>query len=148
MKLYLMRSIFVSHWSIIPTMMLIHQIIMKILSKITRPWNKGHVDLYLFLGQSLDHTVSLPENMTPPRLCWEVYSFRLSVLPFVHVCSFVRSWFRPVLELLQSSTSEFLKLAYLTNHSSESILIWTIGTLEGGLHFGTPDSRVLAPEWS
>ena len=36
--IYLMRSIFVSHWSIIPTMMFIHQIILKILSKITRPW--------------------------------------------------------------------------------------------------------------
>ena len=61
---YLIRSISVSHWSIIPTMMFIHQIILKILSKITRPWNIGHVDLYLFWGQSLGHTVSLPENMT------------------------------------------------------------------------------------
>ena len=57
-----MRSIFVSHWSIKPTMMSIHQIILKILS--TRPWNTGHVDLYLFWGQNLSHTVSLSENMT------------------------------------------------------------------------------------
>ena len=62
--IYLVRSIYVSHWCIIPTMMFIHQIILKILSKITRPWNIGHVDLYLLWGQSLGHTVSLTENMT------------------------------------------------------------------------------------
>ena len=61
--IHLMRSIFVSHWSFIPTMMFIYQIILKILSKITRPWNIGHVDLYLFWGQSLGHPVS-SENMT------------------------------------------------------------------------------------
>ena len=44
--------------------MFIHQIILKILSKITRPWNIGHVDLYLLWDQSLGHTVSLSENMT------------------------------------------------------------------------------------
>ena len=62
--IYLVRSIYVSHWSIIPTMMFSHQIILTILSKITRPWNIGHVDLYLLWGQSLGHTVSLSENMT------------------------------------------------------------------------------------
>ena len=62
--IYLIRSIYVSHWSLIPTMMFIHQIILMILSKITRPWNIGHVDLYLHWGQSLGHTVSLSENMT------------------------------------------------------------------------------------
>ena len=62
--IYLVWSIYVSHWSIIPTMMFIHQIILKILSKITRPWNIGHADLYLLWGQSLGHTVSLSENMT------------------------------------------------------------------------------------
>ena len=40
------------------------KIIFKILSKITRPWNIGYVDLYLLSGQSLGHTVSLSENMT------------------------------------------------------------------------------------
>ena len=64
MYIYLIRSICMTHWSIIPTMMFIHQIILKILSKITRPWNIGHVDLYLLWGQSLGHTVSLSENMT------------------------------------------------------------------------------------
>ena len=46
--IYLIRSIYVSHWSIIPTMMFIHHIILKILSKITRPWNIGHADLFYF----------------------------------------------------------------------------------------------------
>ena len=44
---YLTRSVYVSHWSLIPTMMFIHQIILTILNKITRPWNIGHVDIYL-----------------------------------------------------------------------------------------------------
>ena len=59
--IYLVRSIYVSHWS---TMMFIHQIILTILSKITRPWNIRHVDLYLLWGQSLGHTVSLSEKIT------------------------------------------------------------------------------------
>ena len=50
--IYLIRSIYVSHWSIIPTMMFIHQMNLKILSKTTRPWNIGHVDLYLLWAQS------------------------------------------------------------------------------------------------
>ena len=62
--IYLVRSMYVSHWSIIPTIMFVHQIILQILSKITRPWNIGHVDLYLLWGQNLGHTVSLSENMT------------------------------------------------------------------------------------
>ena len=62
--IYLIRSIYVSHWSIIPTMMFIHQIILKILSKITRPCYIDYVDLYILWGQSLGHTVSLSENMT------------------------------------------------------------------------------------
>ena len=64
--IYMMRSIFLSHWPIIPIMMFIHQIILTILSKITRPWNVGHIDLYLYLfwSQSFGHTVSLSENMT------------------------------------------------------------------------------------
>ena len=49
--IYFVRSMYVSQWSIIPTMMFIHQLILKILSKIPRPWNTGHVDLYLFCGQ-------------------------------------------------------------------------------------------------
>ena len=62
--IYLIRSTYVSHWSIIPTMMFIYQIILKILSKIAWSWNISHVDLYLLWGQSLGHTVSLSENMT------------------------------------------------------------------------------------
>ena len=62
--IYFTRSIFVSHWSITPNTIFLHQIILKILSKITRPLNIGHVDLYLIWGQSLCYTVSLSENMT------------------------------------------------------------------------------------
>ena len=61
--IYLVRSMYVSQWCIIPTMMFIHQIILKILSKITRSWNVGHVDLHLLWSQNLGHTVS-SENMT------------------------------------------------------------------------------------
>ena len=63
-NIYLIRSIYASHWSIIPTMMFIHQIILKILSKITRAWNICHVDLYLLWGQSLGQTISLSEYIT------------------------------------------------------------------------------------
>ena len=68
--IYLMRSISVSHWSIIPTMMVIHQIILKILSKITRPWNIGHVDLYLFWGQTGSHCLIIwkYDTLTPNSL--------------------------------------------------------------------------------
>ena len=45
--IYFMRSIFVSHWPIIPSMTIIHQIVFKILGKIIQPWNIGHSDLYL-----------------------------------------------------------------------------------------------------
>ena len=53
--IYLVRSIYVSHWSIIPTMMFIHQIILKILSKITRPWNIGHVDIFTLRSKLESH---------------------------------------------------------------------------------------------
>ena len=46
--IHLISSIYVSYWSIIPTMICIHQIILKILSKITRPWNIGHADFIYF----------------------------------------------------------------------------------------------------
>ena len=64
--IYLLRSIYVSHWSIIPTIMFIHQIILKILNKITRSWNIGHVDLYLLWGQSL---VTLSHYLKIWHLC-------------------------------------------------------------------------------
>ena len=53
--IYLIRSMNVSHWSIIPTMMFIHQIILKILSKITRPWNIDHVDLFTLRSKFGSH---------------------------------------------------------------------------------------------
>ena len=71
----------------------------------------------------------------PRHLCRGVYSFRLSVRPFV--CSFVRSFVLPsrswnYFKVLRASNSSGV---YLTNHSLESIHIWTIGTLEGRLSF-------------
>ena len=62
--MYLRGQSDVSHWTIIHTMMLIHLIIKKILSKITRQWNIGHADLYLLWDQSFSHTVSLYVNIT------------------------------------------------------------------------------------
>ena len=40
--IYFIRLIFVSHWSIVPSMTFLHQIIFKILSKVTGPQNTGH----------------------------------------------------------------------------------------------------------
>ena len=56
------------------------------------------------------------------------------VFVFPFVCSFVRT-FVPFVKLLQSFTLKQLEWSYLTNHSSENIHIWTIGTLEGRLSF-------------
>ena len=47
--IYFMRSIFVSHWSIIQSMTFIHQIVFKMQSKITGSWNIGHRPLYIYL---------------------------------------------------------------------------------------------------
>ena len=66
-------------------------------------------------------------------------SFRSSVRMFVR--SFVllsRSW--NYFKVLRASNSCGV---YLTNHSSESIHIWTIGTLEGRLSFH--DSSLQGP---
>ena len=79
----------------------------------------------------------------PRHLCRGIYSFRLSVCLFIHlyvllyVRSFVRSFVLPshlwnYFKVLPASN---LSGVYLTNHSSESIHIWTIGTLEGRLSF-------------
>ena len=77
----------------------------------------------------------------PQHLCRGVYSFRLSVRPFV--CSFVCSFVLPshswnYFKVLCASNSSGV---YLTNHSSESIHIWTIGTLEGRLSFHDSSPR-------
>ena len=53
--IYLIRSIYMSHWSIMPTMMFIHQIILRILSKITSPWNIGHVDIFTLRSKFGSH---------------------------------------------------------------------------------------------
>ena len=42
-----MRPTFVSHWSIIPNIIFLHQTVFTILSKITGPWNIGHIEVNL-----------------------------------------------------------------------------------------------------
>ena len=84
-------------------------------------------------GASVTDILSM--SLYPRHLCREVYSFRLSIRPFV--CSFIRSFVLPsrswnYFKVLRASN---LSGVYLTNHSSESIHIWTIGTLEGRLSF-------------
>ena len=67
------------------------------------------------------------ELVIPRHLCRGVYGF-------CSFCSYVRSYF-----LLSHRTKFYVKSfssgVYLTNHSSESIHIWTIGTLAGQLSF-------------
>ena len=45
--IYFMRSIFVPHWPIIPSMTFIHQTVFKISGKIDQSWNIGKSDLHL-----------------------------------------------------------------------------------------------------
>ena len=71
------------------------------------------------------------------RCCLEVHVFisspvrstrkAIAVTPVVRV--------RVPVTLRQSFTCKFFKSSYLDSHSSESIYIWTIGTLEGRLLF-------------
>ena len=70
----------------------------------------------------------------PGHLCRRVYSFRLSVCPFVcsFVCSFVRSYFRHVCRIyVKVLRQSFSSGVYLSNYLSESIHIWTIVTMVG-----------------
>ena len=80
---------------------------------------------------------TLPVFLYPRHLCRVVYSFRLSVRPYI--CSFVR--FSLVRSFVIPSLSwnyfkvlrySFSSVVYLSNHSSESNHIWT---LEGRLSF-------------
>ena len=83
--------------------------------------------------------IKLGRLLYTQHLCWGVYSFHLPICPFVcsFICSFVHPshswnlWQKFFTELRESFSSG----VYLKNHSSESIHIWTIGTLEGGLSF-------------
>ena len=68
----------------------------------------------------------------------EGYIVFISLFVRSYVCSFIQSWFHPIRELLQFYIKSFSGGVYLTNHSSESIHIWTIGTLEGWLLFHGP----------
>ena len=70
-----------------------------------------------------------------------IYAEGYIVFVFLFVCWFVRSFVLPsclwnYFKVLRASNSSGV---YLTNHSSESIHIWTMGTLKGRLSFhGTP----------
>ena len=70
-----------------------------------------------------------------------VYRFRLYVrsfvCPFITFVEFMTKFFTELRESFSSGV-------YLTNHSSESIHILTIGTLEGRPHSMTPEPRVHA----
>ena len=70
-------------------------------------------------------------SLYPRHLCRGVTSFRLSIRMFVRLFVLAsRLW--NYFTVLRSSNSSGV---YLTNHSSESIHIWTIGTLDGRLSF-------------
>ena len=81
-----------------------------------------------------------------------IYAEGYIVFVFPFVCSSVRmfvcSYFRHVrgicVKVLRQS---FSSGEYLSNYLSESIHIWTIVTLEVGIHSMTPDLMVHAPGW-
>ena len=52
---YILRLITASHGIKVPGMKFLHQIVFQLLGKITEQWNIGHIDLDLFLCQSLGH---------------------------------------------------------------------------------------------
>ena len=59
--IYFVRLIFVSHWSIIPSMTFLHQIVLKILSKITGLQTIRRWLTYILWVQSLCHTDPLSQ---------------------------------------------------------------------------------------
>ena len=70
----------------------------------------------------------------PQHLCRGVYSFHLSIRPFVclFVRSFVRTHFRHICRIcVKVLCQSFSSGIYLSNYLPESIHIWTIVTLEG-----------------
>ena len=80
------------------------------------------------------------------HLCRGVYSFCLSVRPFVR--SYVRSFVCAPVTFVEFYLREsFSSGVYLTNHSSEIIHIWTIGILEVRLSFHDSDPRFHVRGW-
>ena len=49
--------------SLFENMTLMHQTVLEIQDKITWPWNIGHIDLHLFLGQTSGHTDLQSQSM-------------------------------------------------------------------------------------
>ena len=110
---------------------------------VVRIWHIPHDVAHLGLDTISYSTLVIVFN--PRHLCRGVYSFRFSVRPYV--CAFVRSFVLPsrswnYFKVLRASNSSGV---YLTNHSSESIHIWTIGTLEVrfSFHDASPQGKCL-----
>ena len=62
--IYFMRSIIVSHWSIIPSVTFIHQTVFKILGKVIQPWNIGHSDLHLMTQKAGSYGWLISDTMS------------------------------------------------------------------------------------
>ena len=66
----------------------------------------------------------------PRHLCWGIYSFHLSVCPFIrtYICSFIRSYFRPVHGITSKFYMRATWVAYIspTTHQ-KAIHIWYPG---------------------
>ena len=89
----------------------------------------SHYDLAVTCNGMLK-TTTCSLKLYPWHLCQGVYSFRLFIRMFVHLSHPSHSWNYFI--VLRASN---LSRVYLTNHSSESIHIWTVGTLEDRLSF-------------
>ena len=90
-----------------------------------------HMDSALVYHVYLNQAAGAYPFIIPPAFMPRGYSFCLSVRMFVR--SFIlpfRSW-----NYFKVLRYNFSSVVYLSNHSSESIHIWTIDTLEGRLLF-------------
>ena len=98
----------------------------------------SHYDLAVTCNGMLNTTTCSLNLLYPRHLCRGYIVF---VFPFV--CSFVLpSHLWNYFKVLRASN---LSGVNLTNHSSESIDIWTIGTLEGRLSFHDPSPQGPCP---
>ena len=83
-------------------------------------------------GQYTEHPHTLEGSslfLSPQHLCRGVYSFHLFVYPFNHsfVCASV-TFMEFTTKFSTKLRESFSSGVYLTNYSSESIHIWTMGT--------------------
>ena len=113
-------------------------------------WLAGRHEWVAFHELVTVHGLQVGMNalLYPRHLCRRVYSFRLSVRPFVcsFVRSFVRSYFRHVCRIcVKVLRQSFSSGVYLSNYLSESIHIWTIVTLEGWHSLYDPEPQGPCP---